>query len=199
MAEAPQVLPAALRPDWPPRLAGDPRRHLAPAPEPTVRRLPRQGLAQLLPAGLVQQRPRRAAGVVAPLVAQGGRATGVVALGHLLHPAAAVAGGCHHRAGGLAPAEQPDDLVVRALHRVPSRPIAPRQLLAGQMRLQFDRLRHNAIVYTRSWYNASRAPGTAGAGPGWSGRSRPPASRCSPAAASPAPADTAAPRRAAAA
>jgi hypothetical protein len=131
VAELPQIIPAALRPDLAAKPPGHPRRHLGAGPQATVGWRLGQGVPQRHFVLLAEERP--GAGVLRPLIAKPAGTLGVVAAHDLGDPPLAIAGDGRHLALAPTLAQQPDDLQVGTLDRQPGRSITLAQLRRAQM------------------------------------------------------------------
>src|SRR5215216_2729900 len=85
-------------------------------------------------------------------VSQGLRAIGVVTASKLLDPAPGVPGDLDNLGSALPLADEPEDLVVAAYDGVVGLAVAFLQFFRVKVRLELYSLRHNAPLYTRTWY-----------------------------------------------
>jgi hypothetical protein len=148
--EAMQVVRAPLPTDMPSDARLDPCGDLAPIPQPAVGWWRVQCRVEIGERGGIEQ--RCATGIGVPAITDTGSAAGVVALDESAHPAGRVAGGSADTRGRLPLTDEPEDLPVGAGDGIMSLTVEAAQLLGRVVRREPQLLRHNAALYTRSWY-----------------------------------------------
>src|SRR3954468_564970 len=153
--EATQVFDTALGRHGATNPPGDPVRHLAPGPQPAVRRRLADHVAQLLHLGLVEQ--RGGTGIVQPAVAQTRKAVVVVAPQDLADPDRRIARDLRHELRRMSLAQQPDDLKVTALNAAIRCLVAPLQLLGRVMWSEKNSTGHADDVATENGHNTPQS------------------------------------------
>src|SRR4051794_31082532 len=146
-----QVLDPALRRYGATNPPGDPERHLAPAPHPTIGRRLADHVAQLLQLSRVEQ--RGGTGIVQPAVAQTRKAVVIVAPQDLADPDRRIARDLRHQLRRMSLAQQPDDLKVTALNAAIRSLVAPLQILGRVMWSEKNSTGHADDVATANGHN----------------------------------------------
>src|SRR3954453_22652810 len=153
--EATQVFDTALGRHGATNPPGDPVRHLAPGPQPAVRRRLADHVAQLLHLGLVEQ--RGGTGIVQPAVAQTRKAVVVVAPQDLADPDRRIARDLRHELRRMSLAQQPDDLKVTALNAAIRCLVAALQRLGRVMWSEKNSTGHADDVATANGHNTPQS------------------------------------------